>query len=64
MTQMAASARESHMSGASAMSGSQNRHPLLPMLTEDETILEEVAIEAKLNAMNAHKMNACFMFHK
>ena len=28
------------------------RHPLLPLLTEDEIILEEVAINAKMDALH------------
>ena len=42
----------------------ENRHPLLPMLSSDEVILEGLAISAKMEARTQHKMNQCFIWHK
>ena len=39
----------------------KERHPLLPLLTQDEIILEEVSISSKLDALCSHKMNMCFL---
>lgn len=40
------------------------RHPLLPLLMQDEIILEEVAINKKMEALCQHKMNQCFLWQK
>ena len=42
----------------------KERHPLLPPLSYDEIILEEVSISSKLDALSCHKMNQCFLWHK
>ena len=58
---------EEHEDGSSYNDSAQSlheRHPLLPLLSKDEEILEEVSISTKLDALCQHKMNTCFLWHK